>query len=76
MTDREMEWKKDMQYKKAMPQKNQTLENYPDFEVRTDLCRGGAGTLPGDGGEVSGVSLRKMAGEQFGYPHDGSENSG
>ena len=38
MTDREMEWKKDMQYKKAMPQKNQTLENYPDFEVRTDLA--------------------------------------
>lgn len=59
MTDREMEWKKDMQYKKAMPQKNQTLENYPDFEVRTDLAVEEQERFPGDGGEVSGVSLRK-----------------
>ena len=34
-------------------------ENYPDFEVRTDLAVEEQERFPGDGGEVSGVSLRK-----------------
>lgn len=34
-------------------------ENYPDFEVRTDLALEEQERFPGDGGEVSGVSLRK-----------------
>lgn len=64
-----------MKRNKETEQKKQAAGNYPDFEVRTDLAVEEQERFPGDGGEISGVSLRK-AGVPFRYPYDGSKNSG
>ena len=48
-----------MKRNKETEQKKQAAGNYPDFEVRTDLAVEEQERFPGDGGEISGVSLRK-----------------
>ena len=48
-----------MKINKETEQKKQAAGNYPDFEVRTDLAVEEQERFPGDGGEISGVSLRK-----------------
>lgn len=48
-----------MRRNKETKQKKQDPRNYPDFEVRTDLAVEEQERFPGDGGEISGVSLRK-----------------
>ncbi len=48
-----------MRRNKETKQKKQAPGSYPDFEVRTDLAVEEQERFPGDGGEISGVSLRK-----------------
>ena len=48
-----------MKRNKETEQKKQAAGNYPDFEVRTDLAVEEQERFSGDGGEISGVSLRK-----------------
>ncbi len=48
-----------MRRNKETKQKKQVPRSYPDFEVRTDLAVEEQERFPGDGGEISGVSLRK-----------------
>ena len=45
--------KKESEWKRQLP------GGAPDFEVRTDLAVEEGERFPGDGGEISGVSLRK-----------------
>ena len=46
-----------MKRNKETEQKKQAAGNYPDFEVRTDLAVEEQERFPGDGGEISGVSM-------------------
>ena len=48
-----------MRRNKETEQKKQAAGTYLDFEVRTDLAVEEQERFPGDGGEISGVSLRK-----------------